>query len=97
MRFLLNDYKKFSYYAFRCVEGGKTRAILQERARHGKNMLKTYLPDVYGSWGNGYVSVISGNHDTARIAHTLDESELKLAYTFILTQPGVPFSTTATK
>lgn len=90
--FLLNDYKKFSYYAFRCVEGGKNKSYFCKSAHvTAKNMLKTYLPDVYGSWGNGYVSVISGNHDTARIAHTLDESELKLAYTFILTQPGVPF------
>ena len=37
------------------------------------------------------MSIISGNHDNERISWTLDESELRLAYTFIFTMPGVPF------
>ena len=40
---------------------------------------------------NGRISFISGNHDTARIANFLDTDELKLAYLFLLTMPGVPY------
>ena len=54
-------------------------------------MLRIYLDDLRKTEGNGYISVISGNHDTERISYMLDESELRLAYTFLLTLPGVPF------
>lgn len=40
---------------------------------------------------NGYLSFISGNHDTPRIASSLNEEQLKLFFLFILTMPGVPF------
>lgn len=45
------------------------------------------------SWKNstGRISFISGNHDTTRIANFLNVEELKLAYLFILTMPGVPY------
>lgn len=45
------------------------------------------------SWkeGNGRLSFISGNHDTTRIANFLNTEELKLAYVFLLTMPGVPY------
>lgn len=37
------------------------------------------------------LSLISGNHDTARLAEYLNAYELRLAYVFLLTMPGVPF------
>ncbi len=40
---------------------------------------------------NGYVSFISGNHDTKRIASYLDDERLRLFYLFLLTTPGIPF------
>ncbi len=45
------------------------------------------------SWkeSKGRISFISGNHDTTRIANFLNYDELKLAYLFILTMPGVPY------
>ncbi len=39
----------------------------------------------------GYISMITGNHDIMRIGYNLSVDELKLAYAFIFTMPGVPF------
>ena len=52
--------------------------------------------DVYEDWyfdtrDKGYISLITCNHDTLRPRFALDESELKLAYAFFFTMPGVPF------
>lgn len=40
---------------------------------------------------NGYLSFISGNHDTPRIASFLDKRELRIFYMMLYTLPGVPF------
>ncbi|MBQ4425581.1 MAG: glycosylase [Lachnospiraceae bacterium] len=53
--------------------------------------LRDYLPRYEVGKGHGYVSLITGNHDTPRAAYTLDETELKLAYATLFTLPGVPF------
>lgn len=39
----------------------------------------------------GVLSLISGNHDTERLANFLTEEELRLAYLFLFTMPGVPY------
>ena len=39
----------------------------------------------------GYISLISGNHDTPRLRHFMNPEEMKLAFAFLLTMPGVPF------
>ena len=39
----------------------------------------------------GYISLLTCNHDTLRPSYNLDETELKLAYAFLFTMPGVPF------
>ena len=39
----------------------------------------------------GYISVLTCNHDTIRPSYNLDPAELKLAYSFLFTLPGVPF------
>ena len=38
-----------------------------------------------------YLSLISGNHDTPRIADHLDERELRIFYLFLFALPGIPF------
>ena len=53
--------------------------------------LKDYLPGYEATKDKGYISMFTCNHDTPRPARTLTEEELKLAYAFILTMPGVPF------
>ena len=52
--------------------------------------------DIYQDWycdtkDLGYISLLTCNHDTVRPAWNLDETELKLAYAFLFTMPGVPF------
>ena len=39
----------------------------------------------------GYISFITGNHDTPRISWYLTQEQLKLAYALLFTLPGVPF------
>lgn len=53
--------------------------------------MERYLRDYQATNGKGYMSIVSGNHDNERISLNLDERELRLAYTFIFTMPGVPF------
>lgn len=91
--FLLNHYKKLSYYGFRFInKKGQNKSYFCKTAHvSAENMLAKYLEDLAIVGDRGYISVISGNHDTERISYTLDESELRLAYTMLLTLPGVPF------
>ena len=37
------------------------------------------------------LAIISGNHDTLRIANKLDKKELKMYYMYLLSMPGTPF------
>ena len=41
--------------------------------------------------GKGFICLPSGNHDMERIANKLDETEIKLAFAFIMSMPGIPF------
>lgn len=50
-----------------------------------------YLPWYEKTKQQGYISFITGNHDTPRMSRDLSPLELKLAYAFIFTMPGVPF------
>ena len=91
--FLLNHYQKLCYYAFRYRnEEGQNKSYFCKTAHvSAHDMLRKYLPELNETWGNGHICVISGNHDTERISYMLDDGELRLAYTFLLTLPGVPF------
>lgn len=40
---------------------------------------------------NAYLALISGNHDTPRIADSLDVDKLKMFYLFQMAMPGTPF------
>ncbi len=63
--------------------------------KEGKGNIQAFLSDYLDKYENskeyGYISFITGNHDTPRIRRTLDTHELKLAYAFLFTMPGVPF------
>jgi len=63
----------------------------------GRGELKTWF-DLYtfqydSSKGKGYVSMPSGNHDFTRLSagNRTSTDQLKVAMTFFLTMPGVPF------
>ena len=70
--------KDHSY--FKKDAGGDIRRFLDE-----------YLPRYEQTRRDGYISFITGSHDTIRLRHSLDETELKLALAFLLTLPGAPF------
>lgn len=53
--------------------------------------VKDYLGRYEISKNHGYISFITGNHDTPRISFYLTEGQLKLAYALLFTLPGVPF------
>jgi len=53
--------------------------------------LSQYLPWYEETKNEGFISLITGNHDSPRISHKLAKDELALAYAFFFTMPGVPF------
>ena len=53
--------------------------------------LKDYLPRYENTKDDGYYCLITCNHDTVRPSYNLSCRELKLAYAFLLTMPGVPY------
>lgn len=52
---------------------------------------RLYMENLAKTEGRGFICVPSGNHDMRRIAHKLDDTQLKLAYAFLMSMPGVPF------
>ncbi|GMO24258.1 MAG: alpha-amylase family glycosyl hydrolase [Termitinemataceae bacterium] len=65
---------------FRKDGGGDITRFLDEYMRY------------YNSTKNdGYISIITGNHDTRRLRFTLSDTELALVYAVFFTFPGVPF------
>ena len=55
------------------------------RYRHPEAEHKPEIPD------GGMMCIPSGNHDMVRMAHFLDQDEMKIAFAFIMSMPGVPF------
>lgn len=55
------------------------------------SFLPGYCADYWATKGKGYISMITCNHDTRRPRNNLTPDELKLAYAFLFTMPGVPF------
>ncbi|MBQ8074431.1 MAG: glycosylase, partial [Oscillospiraceae bacterium] len=53
--------------------------------------LDEYLAWYHDTRDLGYISLLTCNHDTIRPSYNLDGKELKLAYAFLFTMPGVPF------
>jgi maltose alpha-D-glucosyltransferase/alpha-amylase len=53
--------------------------------------LNQYMPWYEETKWAGFISLISGNHDTPRLSLNLSPDELALFYGFLFTMPGVPF------
>ncbi|MCR5747709.1 MAG: glycosylase [Lachnospiraceae bacterium] len=80
---LMRDYKNHEnadYSFFKKNAGGNINRFLDE-----------YLDWYEDTKDLGYISMLTCNHDTLRPKYSLDDDELKLAYAFIFTMPGVPF------
>lgn len=73
-------------------ETGRDDSFFKRDSRRSiTDFLDEYLPKYEKIKDKGFYCLITGNHDTTRAAYNLDERELKLAYSFLLTMPGVPF------
>ena len=80
---LMRDYQNHQgedHSYFKKDAGGNINRFLDE-----------YLKWYKDTKEEGYISLLSCNHDTLRPRYNLDESELKLAYAVLYTLPGVPF------
>lgn len=91
--FVLDHWTNFSHYLFREDEMGTKAPLL---VKYDEELFKMFQSDVKrrvnaAKREDKAISVISGNHDTWRLASFLTGDSLKLAYLFILTMPGVPY------
>ena len=53
--------------------------------------LDEYMDFYRNTRGQGYISIVSGNHDIPRLSEGRDAEDMKVAFAFLLTVPGVPF------
>lgn len=64
-------------------------------SKKGKGDISLFLDDYMRFYndthGKGYVSLVSGNHDLLRLSLGRDVDDMKIAFAFLLTMPGVPF------
>lgn len=73
------------------VVGADNSYFKRSSTRDVSDFLRDYLPKYEASRGKGLWCFITCNHDTTRIAPTLDDTERRLATAFLLTMPGAPF------
>jgi maltose alpha-D-glucosyltransferase/alpha-amylase len=72
-------------------EGGDRSFFKKDGGGDITRFLNQYLPWYGETKNSGYISLITGNHDTPRLGANLSPDELALAYAFFFTMPGVPF------
>ncbi len=86
---LLRDY---NIPAFGSLDAPDNNSYFKRSAtRDISRFLEDYLPQYEATKGKGLWCLITGNHDTLRVAPLLDDAERRLAYAFLLTMPGAPF------
>ncbi len=85
---LLRDY---DVPAFGKPVGENNSYFKKTATRDISRFLEDYLPQYEETKDKGLWCLITGNHDTLRVAPMLDETERKLAYAFLFTMPGAPF------
>ena len=77
------------------IDGGRNNedhSYFKEDAGGNINrFLGQYLERYEDTKDIGYISLLTCNHDTLRPSYNLNSTELKLAYAFLFTMPGVPF------
>ena len=91
--FVLDHQTNFSHFLFRQREKDFRSPLLNS---FDPELFEMFTEDVNKRIESAQkyhrqLSIISGNHDTWRIANYLSGDNLKLAYLFILTMPGVPY------
>ena len=78
-----------SYFRRSAGEGRDINRFLDDYLRRYEVSQRCTAADPSGR--KHYLSLMTCNHDTPRPAWTLSQEELKIAYAFLLTMPGVPF------
>ncbi|MDR0640100.1 MAG: hypothetical protein LBG27_14595, partial [Spirochaetaceae bacterium] len=73
------------------IIGGDTSFFKKDGNHDIRRFLGEYLDHYEKTKTQGYMSLVTCNHDTIRARYNLDPGELALAYAFIFTMPGVPF------
>ena len=72
--------------------GQKTASYFDRRgAGDIRIFLDYYLAQRAATRGLGHISVPTGNHDIIRLAHGRNAAELKVAFAFFYTLPGIPY------
>ena len=56
-----------------------------------REFLDVYLKHYRATRRQGFISLPSGNHDIGRLSHGRSEDEMKVAWAFLLTMPGIPY------
>lgn len=89
--FVLDHWDNFYHRFFRSDKNTRGTSII-----HGNNDVSFALKDMKERFDaaekkKAYLALISGNHDTWRIANYLNHEELKVFYLFLFTMPGIPF------
>ena len=83
---LMRDYQKgFS------LQGEDNSFFKKDADRDINRFLEEYTAWYEDTKDIGYISMLTCNHDTVRPRFNLGPDELKIAYAFIFTMPGVPF------
>ena len=89
--FVLDHWDNFYHRFFRSKSSTRGTSII-----HRGNDIGFVLKDMKERFdqaekNKSYLALISGNHDTWRIANDLNEEELKMFYMFLFCLPGIPF------
>lgn len=92
--FYLDHIGKGYHHIFRSIDE-KTKEPVGFFAASGREDFSLFAEEFTADYARiaeqGYISLISGNHDTPRLRHFMSIPEMKLAFAFLLTMPGVPF------
>jgi len=91
--FLL-DHKSSGYHSLvRDYEDGDENNSYFKKDGNGNiaRFLDQYTPWYEATKNDGFISLISGNHDSPRISHRLSTREVSIFYAMLFTMPGVPF------
>ena len=93
MDFCLNNDDTGYSTLMRDYQSGQDNSYFKKDAPHRD--ISRFL-NIYNDWYQdtkdlGYISLLTCNHDTVRPRFNLEPDELKLAYAFLFTMPGVPF------
>ena len=87
MDFLLKSGKQHYRELFR----GDAPYFSRKGTGSGYPFVEAYEESRKKTEGKGLICIPSSNHDMSRITECLDEKELRIAYVFLFTMPGVPF------